>query len=82
MGESAQSTTLVLTTGIHNVVNGESIMAGDGFILLNGVTSANIYNAAGALVASVHNNDGGRVNVPNGSYVVKTNKGTYKIYVK
>lgn len=82
MGESAQSSTLVLTTGIRNVVSGESIMAGDGFIQLDGVTSANIYNVAGALVASVRGNDGGHVCVPNGTYVVKTDKGTYKVYVK
>lgn len=72
-----------LGLGIKDVKNGLSVSSGDGCIIVVGAFCISVYNASGIQVANIQNADKEEtISVVPGVYVVKTDKGTYKMYVK
>lgn len=72
-----------LGLGIKDVKNGLSVSSGDGCIIVVGASCISVYNASGIQVANIQNADKEEtISVVPGVYVVKTDKGTYKMYVK
>lgn len=82
LGESALSNVYELL-GIRDIKSGVSVTAGKGFITVSGASDIAVYNVEGIQIANIQKAEPEEtIQIASGIYIIKTDKGTYKVQVK